>query len=213
MVELRPSKPMMRVRFPSAASQPPDGRRASVGTSPSGTRSGGGQGPLRLSSPPSIVTTEPENARPRGEASSATSQAYSVHLPEPLERDGGGGTSPPLGRILAQRLGREAPDGDRRDGHAGGGPRCRTLARERLDGGAGGADVGHRRHTMVGRDGHVDDHPSARGAHRELAPQRASSVPAAMPRLVPPPVISATWPSSTPGANTREGSSATPRSP
>jgi hypothetical protein len=57
-------------------------RRSSTGTSPdSSARPGGGHGPIQLSRAPSSVTVEPLKARPRGEASSATSQACSAASP------------------------------------------------------------------------------------------------------------------------------------
>src|SRR5579884_2815181 len=56
-------------------------RRSSVGTWPSRTRSDGGHGPVQLSSAPSSVMTDPEKARPSGEASRATSHPYSSTSP------------------------------------------------------------------------------------------------------------------------------------
>ena len=195
MVELRPSKPMMRVRSPSAAFLPV--RRGSIpapvrsssaalssaprsGAPPSApglprTRSCGGQRPGPVVEP----AVEREHrageraAERRGEQRDQPAVFVAPRRAAAAARSQR--RSPQLGRVLAQRLGREAPDRDRRDRHAIGGPRSRKLARERLDRRPRGAGVGHRRHPVMRRHGHVDDHPAAgRAASRARRRPRTS---------------------------------------
>ena len=79
-------------------------RRSSVGTSPSSSTSdGGGHGPNQLSRAPSSVITEPDSARPSGEAASATSQACSCSRPSRCSGHRARGALPDGLGVLAQR--------------------------------------------------------------------------------------------------------------
>ena len=141
----------------------------------SSSSDGGGQGPNQLSRAPSSVMTEPESARPSGDAASATSQACSSSRP----RRWSGTVRAAARQTGSGYLRSDAVSKWPAASASTAMPSARPLARERarvaLDGGAGGARVRHPGQPVVGRERDVDDRAAAGRAHRELGARRGSS--------------------------------------